>query len=272
MALFIILIIIAIGLNLIPFFVSDMGFASFYFYPLFLIGAVLLYLLFCCIVSLFVPRDNHGLPSKFMTRITRMTCKFITFISNVKLVVKNRELLDKYNNYLLVSNHQSNYDPICQIDGFKDHRLTFIMKKNIMKVPVIGNWLYSSGHLPLDRENNRHAVTTIRFATERIIDGYIIGAYPEGTRSKGPEVGEFKDGLFKVAVRSRGPIAVVIIDNAYKVHFHTPFRRTKVLLKVCKVIEYDEYKDMNTHEISTMVRDIIVQNIEEERKNAKWLN
>lgn len=39
-------------------------------------------------------------------------------------------------------------------------------------------------------------------------------------------------------------------------------------MKIVKVIEYEEIKDMNTFEISDMVRNIMLENIESELKNG----
>ncbi len=64
---------------------------------------------------------------------------------------------------------------------------------------------------------------------------------------------------------------VTIIDNAYRLKSRFPWRRTKILLKVCRVIEYEEYQNMNTHQISAMVREIIVRELELARKEYLWL-
>ncbi len=40
--------------------------------------------------------------------------------------------------------------------------------------------------------------------------------FPEGTRSKGEQIGEFKAGSFKLATKSKVPIVPVTIDGSYK--------------------------------------------------------
>lgn len=237
----------------------------------FIIGYVVVYALLCWLFAIFIPKNDERPPRKFYTTITRITCHFLITIFNLKIIVIGKEQLKKIPAFLFISNHQSYFDPICQIGCYGRDDLTFIMKDNILKVPLIGNWLCSAGHLPLDRENNRNAIITIQKSVRRIDQGYPIGAYPEGTRSKSKKLGEFKDGLFKVAVKAKQPIVVTIIDNAYRLKSHFPWRRTKILLKVCRVIEYEEYQNMNTHQISAMVREIIVKELELARKEYLWL-
>ena len=66
----------------------------------------------------------------------------------MKVIVEGKELIPEKNNILIVSNHQSNLDPLMIIGAFKGKPVTFIMKNNIMKVPIVGTWLYVSGFLP----------------------------------------------------------------------------------------------------------------------------
>ena len=40
--------------------------------------------------------------------------------------------------------------------------------------------------------------------------------FPEGTRSKGPEMGEFKKGAMKLATKPKVPIIPVSINNSWK--------------------------------------------------------
>lgn len=240
-------------------------------FPIFAVGYVVIYALFCWLFAIFIPKNDERPPRKFYTAITFITCRFLMTIYNIKIVMIGKEKIKDIPAFLFISNHQSNLDPICQIGSYGRPDLTYIMKDSIMKVPLIGNWLHSAGHLPLDRENNRNAVITIQKSVKRVQQGYPIGAYPEGTRSKSKDLGDFKDGLFKVATKAKEPIVVTIIDNAYRVKSRFPWRCTKILLKVCRIIPYEEYQNMNTHEISAMVREIITSELAQARSEYPWL-
>lgn len=49
-----------------------------------------------------------------------------------------------------------------------------------------------------------------------IKEGHSLVIFPEGTRSKGGPLGEFKAGSFKLATKSKAPIIPVTMDGTYK--------------------------------------------------------
>ncbi len=194
------------------------------------------------------------------------------FFLRIKIYKEGFEKIDKNSKMLIVSNHQSNLDPLMLIAAFGNINLTFIMKESILKVPVIGRCLYSAGFLPLDRKNNRKGLETIVKSIKRVQDGFPIGVFPEGTRSKGPNMGRLHDGTFKIATRAASSIVVCIIDNTYSNKKRFPFRRTKILIKVCEVLKYDDFKESTTKEIAENVTEIMMTSLQDARSRYKWLN
>jgi 1-acyl-sn-glycerol-3-phosphate acyltransferase len=52
---------------------------------------------------------------------------------------------------------------------------------------------------------------------KKVLDqGFNMIIFPEGTRSKGHQMGEFKAGAFKFAEKAKVPILPVTIDGSYK--------------------------------------------------------
>lgn len=47
--------------------------------------------------------------------------------------------------------------------------------------------------------------------------GESVIVFPEGTRSKGDAMGEFKHGAFKMAFAAGAPVVPVVIDGSYKI-------------------------------------------------------
>lgn len=47
--------------------------------------------------------------------------------------------------------------------------------------------------------------------------GESVIVFPEGTRSKGDAMGEFKHGAFKMAFAAGAPLVPVVIDGSYKI-------------------------------------------------------
>jgi len=196
---------------------------------------------------------------------------FLRVFFNIKVIIEGKELIPRHNKFLIVSNHQSNLDPLMIISAFKKKPVTYIMKNNIMKVPVVGRWLYASGFLPIDRVNNRQAIKVILKSVDRLKSGFTMSVYPEGTRSKSPDMNRFRNGIFKIVEKAKVDMVVLAVDNFYKVRKRFPWRRTKVLIRICKVIPYDSIKDLHTNEVGAMVQGIIADNLAQARRQYEWL-
>ena len=114
---------------------------------------------------------------------------------------------------VFIGNHSSILDvPI--LLSVVDNKVAFIAKKEVLKTPVLGSWLKWTRSIPLDRDNPRSAVQTINEGVNRIAEGYSMVIFPEGTRNKSHNAGEFKKGSFKLATKSKAPIVPVSIDRA----------------------------------------------------------
>lgn len=248
----------------------------FWFLPIFIgIWALVIIIIFfsCGLIGYLVKKEEYvKKPNKFFSVLNYHVCNFVKFFLRVKV---KKEGFEKLNNLdgkmLLVCNHQSNLDPLMILACTKPNGLTFVMKDSILKVPIIGRWLTSSGFFSLDRENNRKGLETIIKTIKRVEEGYPVGIFPEGTRSKGKDMGCFHDGTFKIALRSKSPICIFIVDNTYKNKKRFPFRSTKILIRVCEVLEYDDFKDLSTSEIALKVKNIMEDNLNVAREKYEWL-
>ena len=244
---------------------------NWYFLPLTFIGGFFLncltFFLSAGLVALLFGRKELTIkPKKIFNAYIVLCTKFLVTFFRIKIILIGEELLSDTDGFELISNHQSNFDPIIMISRFRRNNITFIMKKEIMNVPIVGRFLYSAAFYPLDRKSLREGYKTINYGSEAIDAGRAIGLFIEGTRSKGPDLGKFHDGALKMAMNVKKDIVISIVDNSYNIHRRFPFRRTKVLIKICKVFKYDEYKDLSTKELSQEIRTIMEDNLKESRE------
>ncbi|MGD9605245.1 MAG: lysophospholipid acyltransferase family protein [Bacilli bacterium] len=224
------------------------------------------------IMTLFMnPKKVIIHPYKFYSLMIAWTTRFLMTFYRLKVVYENEDLLPKDSKFFLVSNHQSNLDPITILGLMKKHTVTFIMKDNLLNWPIIGPWLRTSGYLPLDRKNDRKALEVIALAIKRIKDGKALGVCPEGTRSKGPNMNEFRHGVFRVPQKAEAPIVVIAIDNFYRVKRRFLYTSTKVFVRICEVIPYEEIKDQTTAAISLRTESSIKKALVEARNKYDWL-
>ncbi|MDD4000979.1 MAG: lysophospholipid acyltransferase family protein, partial [Bacilli bacterium] len=92
---------------------------------------------------------------------------------------------------LYVGNHQGYFD-IPALCMTITRQFGFIVKKELKKVPLFNKWISQIESIYIDRENPRESLKNIQEGIELLKNGYSLAIFPEGTRSKSAEMGEFK--------------------------------------------------------------------------------
>lgn len=232
-----------------------------------IIGGILI-VVFLLLSTLFIKdKTNENKLSKFCQKIILFGCEFFIQVGRVKVNVRGLDKIPTDKPFLLVLNHQSNYDSIVALWSLRFFPLTFIMKKSLLNIIVAGKHFSAAGFLGLDRSNAREGIKTINKAAEMInCCKYSICVFPEGTRSKKLEMIPFHHGSFKVAYKATCPIVVGAIQNTSLVRSRYPFKSTKVYFDIIDVFEYDSFKDLSTNEISDQVHKMIEDDLLELKK------
>ena len=87
---------------------------------------------------------------------------------------------------------------------------------------------------------------------------------PEGTRSKGPKLGEFKKGSMKLAIKAQVPIVPVTLINVYKMTDGKSFlniRPANIKIIISKPIPTKDTSREEQNNLSETVREIIRGNL-----------
>ena len=139
-----------------------------------------------------------------------------------------------------------------------DRLVGFVAKKEMLKSPVIGMWLEKAHCIPLDRENPREAIKTINYGVELLKKGYSLAIFPEGTRSKDGNIGEFKKGSLKLATKAKAPIVPIAIDRAYtSFEKDKKFKPSKIKVTFGNAISTAELTKEEEKTLNEDVRNII---------------
>jgi 1-acyl-sn-glycerol-3-phosphate acyltransferase len=132
----------------------------------------------------------------------------------LRLKVSGHEHLDHTRGGLLLVNHQSFLDPLL-VAVFLGRPVSFLARDNLFRVPVLG-WILRKTHvIPISREAARGG--SIRVALERLESGFLVGIFPEGTRSPDGQVHKFRPGFLALARRTQQPIYPVGVVGADQV-------------------------------------------------------
>jgi 1-acyl-sn-glycerol-3-phosphate acyltransferase len=114
---------------------------------------------------------------------------------------------------LLLSNHQSFLDPL--LIGLPLQRpVSFLARDSLFRAPIVGWVLRNTYVMPLNREGG--AASGIKETLKRMDQGYLVGLFPEGTRSHDGSVGEFKPGFAALLRRSKLPVLPIGIHGAHR--------------------------------------------------------
>lgn len=129
--------------------------------------------------------------------------------------VKGLENIPKDRNVLFVGNHQSNFDIPLLLSEIPD-LIGFISKLEMKKIPIARTWMEEMYCVFMDRNDRRQSLQAIKQGIENLKNGHNIVVFPEGTRSKGGPLGEFKAGSLTLATKSGVPIVPIVIDGTHK--------------------------------------------------------
>ncbi len=168
-----------------------------------------------------------------------------------------------------VANHQSDWDILIML-GCLGCAHGLVAKESIKKIPVIRTWMEYLGCIFIDRDDPRKALRAINEAGKKIPEeGRSITIFPEGTRSKGEEILEFKNGAFKTAIKYNAPIVPISIDGTYKIMEANGgiwMKPAHILITVLPTIEVDNLDKAQQKELCDKVRQQIIDAKYETRK------
>lgn len=206
-------------------------------------------------------------PSKFWLWHLHAVADLLVFYARADVSISGTELIPKDTRYLMVSNHRSLADPVVMVNKMPKEEITFVSKPGNLKIPIIGKVMHKCGCLPLDRENNREALKTVKAATEYINKDYCsVVIYPEGTRSKQEGMLPFHAGSFKIAQRADVPVVVVALRNTDKVIHNFPLKKTNVYIDVIGVIDAGYVKEHKTKDTAQLAQEMIEKKLAEEKE------
>jgi 1-acyl-sn-glycerol-3-phosphate acyltransferase len=118
---------------------------------------------------------------------------------------------------IVAANHSSNLDvPVLgsSLMPKLGRRLQWLGKKELFDWPVVG-WIARNGGVhAIDRSSAD--IDAFRLATRILEEGHALFVFPEGTRSHDGALGEGRDGVAVLALRTGAPIVPVGVTGAYE--------------------------------------------------------
>ncbi len=135
---------------------------------------------------------------------------------DLTIEVVDPENIPEKDGCVYIANHQGYADIVALIVALDGRQVGFIAKDSLEKVPYLGKWIKLIRGIFIKRGDTREALKSMKEGVRLVKEGYNLAIFPEGTRSRGPKMGKFKAGSFKLATMAKAPIVPVSISGSYK--------------------------------------------------------
>jgi 1-acyl-sn-glycerol-3-phosphate acyltransferase len=112
---------------------------------------------------------------------------------------------------LLLINHQSFLDSFF-VGTPLARPISFLARDSLFRIPVVGWIVKKSYTMPVNRESA--SSSSLRLAIERLKQGFLVGIYPEGTRSTDGQIAPLKPGFIALVRRADVPVIPVGIAGS----------------------------------------------------------
>lgn len=141
------------------------------------------------------------------------------FMIKDRIKVEGRENVPEEGAYILASNHFSASDPI-DIGLSVRRQIMFMAKAELFQNPIAAWFFRNLGAFPVDR--GKGDKTSINHFEEVLKEGYLMGIFIEGTRSKTGDFLPPKNGVSLIAYDTKASVIPVCITKTKRgkvVHF-----------------------------------------------------
>jgi 1-acyl-sn-glycerol-3-phosphate acyltransferases len=232
-------------------------------YKVFLIFKFVLYLMFkniCRIKLAYLRKEDQVAADKYAYKLARDIGNYAIKITRTKAEVTGEENIPE-EPCVFVANHQGYFDAVLFV-AFIKKGTGAVVKKQLKNIPLLG-WIFKSVHTVfMDRDDIRDGIRAINEAAENINKGYSMTIFPEGTRSLSSQMGEFRKGSLKLALKANAPIVPVSLNGTYKIMEKSKkVTGNKVSVVFHEPIYVDKLSREENKNLSETVRSIIYNGV-----------
>lgn len=121
--------------------------------------------------------------------------------------------------FVVVCNHESMLDPFPLLSALPELMIRFVVKQEIMRIPIFGHALAATGNVRVVRQHRETAgdVERLRAGMSERDPGVSLLFFAEGTRSRDGALQAFKTGPFATALRHGVPVLPVALAGTFHV-------------------------------------------------------
>ena len=190
--------------------------------------------------------------------VTKAWGKLTMWYFLLPVKIEGREQLDKHQSYIFLANHQGYLD-ILLIYGYLGFNFKWMMKEYLKKIPFVGKACEMSKQIYVG-DSRQSIAEAVKQSQTTLRSGMSMVIFPEGTRTRDGEVGEFKRGAFMLAGEIGLPIVPITITGSYECFnrraWHVSWHPLK--LTIHTPITVEEQQTLNSKTLMQKVRSTII--------------
>lgn len=199
----------------------------------------------CCFLPAVIVLIVPWAGSRISHWIARIWGRGMLAVCLVGFRIEGREKLDRKRALMVVANHTSWLDPPTMLWAIPG-QIRFVLKKELMQLPLIGWYCHAAGHFLIDRSDPRAGIETARKAVESARSQRLKPmVFPEGTRSVDGRLAPLRAGSFQLAITGRmavQPIAILGSHEAWPKSARTIRRPGRITVRVGDPIETESFR------------------------------
>ena len=189
--------------------------------------------------------------------------RFLKKSSRITTEVYGTENLPEEGGYIMYPNHQGKYDALGIMYAHRNP-CTFVMDKAKSYGFLVRELVDLLGAKRLELDNVRQNFKIMNQITKEVIEGKKYILFSEGGYDRnGNVVQRFKPGSFKCAMNAKAPIVPVTLIDSYLAFNSLKLGAITTKVIFGKPLYYEDYKALKTHEIADIVRNTIIDTMEE---------
>ncbi|MEZ4286709.1 MAG: lysophospholipid acyltransferase family protein [Polyangiales bacterium] len=158
----------------------------------------------------------HAVPSHKVDFLSKWYCKTQMRLTLNRWRAVVHPDVDNNRSYIFAQNHTNHFDHIAMYNATPHYKQGLELETHF-KYPFYGWFMKARGTIPVPAEKSKRSEAILRHMKHEIDEGRSILAFPEGTRTLDGRVGEFKNGIFHMAIELGIPIAPVAVTGMYDV-------------------------------------------------------
>jgi len=214
-------------------------------------------IIFCIWAIILSVFDRKGRLSHFYAAVP--WAKIILWVCGVGVKVTGQENVERYEPRIYLSNHQSYFD-IFTLLAHLPADFKFVLKQELMRIPLFGFAMKRAKYIAIDREEPRKAVKSINEAANKIKEGASMLIFPEGTRSEDGKLQPFKTGGFRLALKAGCDVVPVAITNSRNIVPKGSLKINKgtIAMNIGTPISVKDYSKKDMDKLMAQVREAIL--------------